>query len=176
MGGSAIDNAVEELMEKEADNLLDEASGGIELHLSETVEAALVEATESEVSKTLDETIDSILESEALKMSETIEQSVDTALEEEASSTIEEVIEKAVEEAVIETTEEVVEETVQTIMKSAVSSVQPQEREPTPLERVLSVKKSDSSAFGDDIAKIIKEIPSPHKNVVEETSTSDDSS
>jgi len=181
--GSAIDNAVEELLEKEADNLLDEASGGIELHLSETVEAALVEATESEVSKTLDETVDSILESEALKMSETIEQSVDTALEEEvsktieeASSTIEEVIDKAVEEAVIETIEEVVEETVQTIMKSVVSSVQPQEREPTPLERVLSVKKSDSSAFGDDIAKIIKEIPSPHKNVVEETSTSDDSS
>jgi hypothetical protein len=160
-----LDGAVDEVLESEIDRLVCETSDEVdEMHLA-LVNGALDEAVEHELCRTLDESINSISLSESTKLLEEVEKAVLVALEEEvnntideASSTIEEVIEKAVEDAVAESIVEVVESTFQSITEMAgiVDS--------NTVEEVKSISKT----FGDDVAKIIKEIPSPVKNATTE--------
>ena len=162
-----LDDVISTVLESEVNLLTEETSKNIEDQTDKLADAASVELENAEISKLVEEGIDTAVNEELSKLSQKIDEAVEIALVEEvtntieeATSTIEEVIEKAIDEAVSEAIEQVVEHTVNTATSTALLE---KFHVKTVTMDILVPKTSVAETFGDDVAKIIKQIPSPLK-------------
>ena len=144
----------------EDESKLNEESKLIEI--SKLIEAALIEATETEITNIINDAVVEAAAEVSAQVMEKVERAVEAAFEaevaksiDEASSSVEENIDRAADRAV----EDVVEDIAQTIVEAIVSVEPGPEPEPDPVQEAIP------ETFGADVAKIIKEIPSPTKVV-----------
>ena len=167
-----VDDVISKLLENEVNLLTEETSKNIEDQSDQLAVAASVALENVEISRLVEEGIDTAVNEELSKMSQTIDEAVEIALAEEVTNTIEkatgiieEVIEKAIDEAVSEAIEQVVEHTLSTTTSTALDEkfhAKPVTIYTTPKHVDVLVPKT-AETFGDDVAKIIQQIPSPLK-------------
>merc|ERR1719264_727898 len=173
LSDQGVEDVISTVLESEVNLLTEETSKDIENQMDKLADDASVELENAEISKLVEEGINTAVDEELSKMSQRIDDAVEIALAEEvtntieeATSTIEEVIEKAIDEAVTEAIEQIVEHTVDTTTSTALLerfSAKTVKVYTSPRVDVLVPKSSGEETFGDDVARIIKQIPSPLK-------------